>query len=214
MNSATPIVQVVDDDESFRTAMVRLLRAAGHAACGYASAGEFLVKAPQAGPGCVVLDIQMPGPSGLELQEAIAKLDDPLPIIFISGHGNIPASVRAMKAGAVDFLTKPVKREILLKAIEDAFARDRRARAARADSSACRRLYERLTPREREVLGGVVQGKMNKEIAADLGIAERTVKVHRGQVMQKMGATSVPDLVCMAERLRGPAASDTSRPQA
>jgi FixJ family two-component response regulator len=180
-----PIVHVVDDDDSVRTAIVRLLQAAGHAARGYASAGEYLLgRSDRNAPGCVVLDVRMPGPSGLDLQEALARSGASMPIVFLTGHGDIPMSVRAMKAGAVDFLTKPVSREALLGAVRSALARDAETRA-RVRVQVLRAHYERLTPREREVFAGVVAGKLNKQIAADLGIADRTIKAHRAQVMEK-----------------------------
>lgn len=202
MNARSAIVHVVDDDDSFRTAIQRLLRAAGYETRTYASAGEFLVAPPGTGPGCVVLDVQMPGLSGLDLQDALLKGEERLPIVFISGHANVPASVRAMKAGAVDFLLKPIKRELLLGAIQNALTQDAETRAARELQRKARRLYERLTPREREVFEGVVEGKLNKEIAAELGTVERTIKAHRSSVMEKMQARSMADLVHMVHRLR------------
>jgi FixJ family two-component response regulator len=203
MTERAPIVHVVDDDDSVRTAVVRLLQAAGYEARGYASAGEFLLgRSDRNAPGCAVLDVRMPGPSGLDLQEALARLEAPLPIVFLTGHGDIPMSVRAMKAGAVDFLTKPVSREALLGAVRTALARDAETRAARARVHALRARYERLTPREREVFTGVVAGKLNKQIAADLGTAERTIKAHRAQVMEKMQVASVAELVHIADQLR------------
>ncbi|MGH8682680.1 MAG: response regulator transcription factor [Burkholderiales bacterium] len=203
MTDRSPIVHVVDDDDSVRTAVVRLLQAAGHEARGYASAGEFLLgRSDRDAPGCVVLDVRMPGPSGLDLQAALARLEVPLPIVFLTGHGDIPMSVRAMKAGAVDFLTKPVSREALLTAVQTALGRDAQTRAVRARVHGLRTRYEALTPREREVFAGVVAGKLNKQIAADLGTAERTVKAHRAQVMEKMQVTSVAELVHAAQQLR------------
>ena len=197
MNSTTSIVHVVDDDESYRTALQRLLKAAGYQTRAYASAGEFLMTQRESARGCVVLDVQMPGPNGLELQEALSIRGEKLPIIFISGYATIPVSVCAMKAGAIDFLTKPVQREVLLGAIEAALTRAEEIRSAEETS----RQYHGLTPREREVLAGVVEGKMNKTIAAELGIAERTVKAHRASVMQKLNARSVPELVQISGRL-------------
>jgi FixJ family two-component response regulator len=207
MTDRNPIVHVVDDDDSVRTAVVRLLQAAGHEARGYSSAGEFLLgRSDRDAPGCVVLDVRMPGPSGLDLQAALGRLAVPLPIVFLTGHGDIPMSVRAMKAGAIDFLTKPVSRDALLTAVETALGRDAQTRAARARVHGLRARYDTLTPREREVFAGVVAGKLNKQIAADLGTAERTVKAHRAQVMEKMQVASVAELVHAADQLREDAA--------
>jgi len=197
-----PIVRVVDDDDSVRTGMVRLLRAAGYEAVGYGSAGDFLLGDPSRdAPGCIVLDVRMPGPSGLELQEALTQRGVSLPIIFLTGHGDIPMSVRAMKAGAIDFLTKPISRKTLLDAVQTALARDAEQRVASARVLTLRARYQTLTPREREVFSGVTAGKLNKQIAAELGTAERTIKAHRAQVMEKMRVTSVADLVHIAGQL-------------
>ncbi len=202
MTERAPVVHVVDDDDSMRTAVVRLLQAAGYQARGYGSAGEFLLgRSDRDAPGCAVLDVRMPGPSGLDLQEALARFDVPLPIVFLTGHGDIPMSVRAIKAGAVDFLTKPVSREVLLGAVRSAIARDAETRAAREVLRVLRARYESLTPREREVFTGVVAGRLNKQIAADLGTAERTIKAHRAQVMEKMQVASVAELVQAADQL-------------
>jgi RNA polymerase sigma factor (sigma-70 family) len=201
MNPPAPIVHVVDDDDSLRTAVARLLRAAGHEVRAYPSAGEFLLARPANTPGCVVLDVRMPGPSGLDLQEAFGRSDQALPIIFLTGHGDIPMSVRAMKAGAVDFLTKPVQRQVLLSAVQSALARDGEARQARERDGTLRARFEALTPRERRVFTLVVTGKVNKQIAAELGISERTVKAHRAQVMEKMQVTSLAELVHAADQL-------------
>ena len=207
MTERAPIVHVVDDDNSMRTAVVRLLQAAGYEARGYASAGEFLLRrSDQNAPGCAVLDVRMPGPSGLDLQEALARFGVSMPIVFLTGHGDIPMSVRAMKAGAVDFLTKPVSREVLLGAVRSAIARDAETRAARGRLRVLRARYELLTPREREVFTGVVAGKLNKQIAADLGTTERTIKAHRAQVIEKMQVASVAELVHAADQLSGAAA--------
>jgi FixJ family two-component response regulator len=203
MTESGAIVHVVDDDDSVRTGIVRLLRAAGYEARGYHSAGHFLLEDPERNrPGCIVLDVHMPGPSGLELQTALARLEQPLPVVFLTGRGDIATSVRAMKGGAVDFLTKPVRREALLGAVRVALARDVEVRTARARMRTFRDRYEALTPREREVFTGVSAGKLNKQIAAELGIAERTVKAHRAQVMEKMQVASVPELVQAAQQLR------------
>jgi len=199
---AAPVVHVVDDDDSVRVAVARLLDAAGYEVRAYSSAGEFLMVRPGDAPGCIVLDVRMPGPSGLELQEALAKQERRLPVIFLSGHGDVPMSVRAMKAGAVDFLTKPVERDALLDAVSAALARDAQYRIARQQVDGVRARYETLTARERQVFAGVVAGKLNKRIATELGTAERTVKAHRARVMVKMGVTSVAELVRLSERLK------------
>jgi FixJ family two-component response regulator len=202
-----PIIHVVDDDESFRTALVRMLRAANYEVRTYANAGDFLLRPPEAAPGCILLDVRMPGPSGLTLQEALAAQPEPLPVIFLSGHGDVPTAVRAMKSGAVDFLTKPVERKALLEAIERALARDAQARAARQRLRAWRNRYNGLTAREVEIFERVVCGKMNKEIADELGAAERTIKAHRANVMEKMEAGSVAELVQIAEALHANASA-------
>jgi FixJ family two-component response regulator len=199
--SPTPIIHVVDDDPSFRTAVTRLLRAANYKVRGYASAAEFLNSDPCADPGCILLDLRMPGVSGLDLQQSLARMEERLPIIFLTGHGDIPASVRAMKAGAVDFLTKPVRREALLRAVENALGVDSMGRTARAVLRELHNRYESLTPREREVLAHVVSGKLNKQIAFDLGAAERTIKAHRAAIMEKLRVQSVAELVRLAQEL-------------
>ncbi len=201
MTPSTPLIHVVDDDDSLRTAVMRLLRAARYEVRGHSSAGEFLLARPRNTPGCVVLDVRMPGPSGLDLQAAFGELDDALPIIFLTGHGDIPMSVRAMKAGAVDFLTKPVQRDALLTAVRIALARDAQTRGARERLSGLRSRFESLTPRERDVFALVVAGKLNKLVAAELGTSERTVKAHRAQVMEKMQVASLAELVHVAEQL-------------
>lgn len=197
-----PIVHLVDDDDSFRCALARLLKASRFMVEEYASAGEFILALPITGPGCLLLDLRMPGPSGLDLQNALARHANRLPIIFLTGHGDIPTSVRALKAGAVDFLTKPVQREILLAAIRNALESDATARTAHENDRALASRYEQLTPREQEVFALVVSGRMNKETAAELGMAERTVKLHRAHIMEKMGATSLAELVLFSEQLR------------
>jgi len=202
-----PTIHIVDDDDSFRRAISRLLQAAGFAVQAYASAGEFLLVHSGERPGCVLLDVQMPGLDGLELHAALAKQAVPLPVVFVTGHGDIPMSVRAMKTGAVDFLTKPVKREVLLRAVEAALARDADQRVAREKSRHYRECFESLTPREREVFDQVTAGKLNKQIAAELGTAERTVKAHRANIMEKMQVQSLAELVQIAALLKSEARS-------
>ena len=202
MTASTPVVHVVDDDASMRTAVSRLLRAAGYEVRAYASAGEFLVAGPGEAPGCLVLDVRMPGPSGLDLQEALAKQEAPLPVVFLTGHGDIPMSVRAMRAGAVDFLPKPVKREALLGAVRVALERSAERGTGRERLGSLRARFESLTPREREVFAHVVAGLLNKQIAAEVGSALRTVKLHRARVMEKMQVGSLAELVQVAVELR------------
>jgi RNA polymerase sigma factor (sigma-70 family) len=198
-----PIVHVVDDDDSLRKAVTRLLRAAGYDVRDYASAGDFaLAGRDNDRRGCVLLDVRMPGPSGLDLQEALAKEEEPLPIIFLTAYGDVPTSVRAMKAGAVDFLTKPIKRDVLLSAVRAALARDLRSHTSREQLRDLRTRFAKLTPREREVFDLVVAGRLNKQIAAELGMAERTVKAHRGQVMAKMQVASLAELVHLADKMQ------------
>lgn len=201
MADVAPIVHLIDDDDSVRKAVARLLKAAGHSVQCYANAGDFLLLLPSAAAGCVVLDVRMPGPSGLELHAAIKRLENPLPVIFLTGHGDIPMSVQAIKAGAVDFLTKPVQRQALLAAVEQALATQRLAQEERQRLAHIRACYESLTDRERETFHQVVQGKLNKQIATQMGIAERTVKAHRAQVMDKMRVATLADLVRVAEEL-------------
>jgi FixJ family two-component response regulator len=196
-------VYVVDDDSSIQQALSGLLRSVGLRVETFGSAHDFL-KAPRAEtPACLVLDVRLPDGSGLDVPDELRNLDVPLPIIFITGHGTIPMSVRAMKAGALEFLTKPFREEDLLGAVKVALQRDRLARADRSEQVDARRRIERLTPREHEVLALVVAGKMNKQIAADLGTAEQTVKQHRGRVMRKLEVDSVAELVRVVERAAG-----------
>lgn len=200
---AAPVVHVIDDDDAFRVAIARVVQLAGYRVKEHASAGAFLLDADaRTGSGCILLDLRMPGPSGLELHESLAEGGDALPVIFISGHGDVDSSVRAMKAGAVDFLTKPVDRDTLLAAIRRAIERDLKRRASRDRRRQLEARYATLLPREREVFGLVVAGRLNKQIANALGIAERTVKAHRAQVMLKMHAASVAELVLLGAQLQ------------
>jgi FixJ family two-component response regulator len=196
-----PFVFVVDDDRSIRESLSNLIRSAGFNVQTFPSAQAFLTSRRPDAPSCLVLDVQLPGLSGLDLQQELAKVHCQIPIIFLTGHGDIPMTVQAMKAGAVEFLTKPFRDQELLDAIQQALARDRHAREQRAQSEALRRRYGALTPREREVMALVVAGLLNKQIAAALGTSEASVKVHRQHVMAKMGAGSLAALVRMADRL-------------
>ena len=199
--STAPLIHVVDDDASMRAALVRLLIEVGFEARGYASTGEFLLQPLPDRPGCLLLDVQLPGPSGLELQAALQRQGIMLPIVFLTGHATVASSVTAMKAGAVDFLTKPVKRDTLLEAIQRALERDASQRTAHDEADALRRRFAALTPRQREVFELVVAGKLNKQIADQMGVAERTVKREREQVMAKLNAGSAADLGRLAELL-------------
>jgi FixJ family two-component response regulator len=198
---ADTIIAVVDDDPSVREGLSSLIRSAGLRVETFASAQEFLSRSGAEIFSCLVLDLQMPGLSGLDLQKHMAEAEIEIPIVFLTGHGDIPASVRAMKAGAVEFLTKPFDEQDLLQAIQEAIERDRIGREHRAHLRDLRDRYDSLTGREREVMQQVVSGLLNKQIAAVLEITEFTVKIHRGQVMRKMRADSVADLVRMAGQL-------------
>ena len=201
MTKIDSIVYVIDDDPSIREAISSLIRSVGMSVQAFGSAKEFLASTRPNAPACLVLDVRMPGLSGLELQRELTEAGINIPIIFITGHGDIPMSVRAMKAGAMEFLTKPFRDQDLLDAIEQAIDRDRELRKQQAGIADLRDCFERLTPREREVMELVVAGLLNKQIAVRLGISEITVKLHRHQVMEKMKANSLADLVRMSEKL-------------
>ena len=202
MREPKVFIAVVDDDLSVREGLESLIRsAAGCRVETFASAQEFLARPNTEAPNCLILDLQLPGLSGLDLQKRMAEVGPEIPIVFLTGHGNIPASVRAMKAGAVEFLTKPFDDEELLHAIQEAIERDRRNRQQHTEMHELQVRYELLTVREREVMQQVVSGLLNKQVAAELNITEFTEKVHRGQVMRKMRADSLADLVRMADKL-------------
>ena len=196
-----PIVFVIDDDDSVRRSLERLLRSVDLDVQTFSSAREFIDLPVPDRPACIVLDLRLPGPSGLELQESLNQARREIPIIFISGHADVPSSVRAIKAGAIDFLQKPFSDQALLDIIHRALRHDREARRERAELAAIRVRSDTLTPRERDVLGLVIQGRLNKQIAGDLGISEKTVKFHRGRVMEKTQAGSVAELVRQSDRL-------------
>jgi FixJ family two-component response regulator len=211
MNQAAPVVFVVDDDVSIREGLRNLLRSVGLSVEVFETAQEFLARRRPDVPACLVLDVRLPGSSGLDLQRKLTEADIDVPIIFVTGHGDIPMSVRAMKAGAVEFLTKPFRDQDLLDAVQQAIERDRAVRQRRSESLELHNRYDSLTAREREVMALVVRGLLNKQIAAELGATEATVKLHRGRVMHKMQADSLADLIRMAERLGTPASNSARR---
>jgi len=202
MTNSAGVVFVVDDDASMRESLKNLIRSVGLRVETLSSAQEFLRTKRGDEPGCLILDVRMPGLSGLDLQKRMAEAGVDLPIIFLTGHGDIPMSVSAMKAGAVEFLTKPVREQDLLDAVQEALERDSAVRNQRTKLDDLRERFDSLTPKERDVMGKVVAGLLNKQIAGELGMSETTVKIHRHQVMEKMKAASVAELVRMADRLR------------
>jgi FixJ family two-component response regulator len=201
MNETLPIVFVVDDESAVGVSIKRLLHSVGLEARHFSSASEFLRANRPDAPGCIVLDVRLPDLSGLDLQQELAKANVDLPVIFVTGHADIPMTVRAMKAGAVEFLTKPFREQELLEAVQRAISRHRQTRDQRASMRVLQSRYELLTPREREVYPLVAGGLLNKQVAAELNASEKTIKVHRGQLMQKMEAHSLSDLIRMAEQL-------------
>jgi FixJ family two-component response regulator len=211
VSTKSPTVFVVDDDPAVRKALARLLSSTGYRAKTFASAEDLLAQSEIDAPGCIVLDVQMPGLNGLELQKALATMDRPFPVVFITGHGDVPMSVSAMKAGAVDFIPKPFNDEDLLKAVALAVNKSQTEQNEQTEIAEFRRRLSSLTSREREVLSHVIAGQLNKQAAADLGVAEKTIKVHRARVMKKMRAGSLAELVTMATRIGFRASSQHSQ---
>jgi FixJ family two-component response regulator len=204
VTSQSPLVFVIDDDESVRKSLKRLLRSANYESEIFESASDFLARPPHPGPACVVVDVQMPGVNGIDFQKALIQRRREEQLIFITGYGNIPVCVQAMKAGAVDFLPKPFESRELLKCVEDALDRSAKQRRRAAERSEARRLLDLLTPREFEVMQLVVTGMLNKQVGGELGVTEKTIKVHRGRVMQKLGVTSVAALMHVVQRAAVP----------
>jgi FixJ family two-component response regulator len=209
-----PLVHLVDDDDALRVALLRLLDAAGFEARGYATTGEFLLHPLPNRPGCLLLDVHLPGPSGLELQAVLQQHGRALPVVFLTGSADVPSSVRAMKAGAVDFLQKPVERDTLLGALNRALALDAVQRADHSELDRLQTLFRRLTEREQQVFDRVVAGRLNKQIADELKTSERTIKTQRALLMSKLGAVSAADLGMLAERLRQAARKHEAAPLA
>ena len=197
-------MHIVEDDDDVRAATGRLLTAAGFSVRTYASAAEFVAALPTANPGCVILDVRLPDSSGLDVQAMLAAAAETLPVIFVTGHGDIPMSVRAIKAGAVDFLTKPVEKAVLIAVVDKAMARGAEEREAREHTRAIQMRYDRLTTREREVFAHLIGGQLNKQAAFDLGTSERTIKAHRHSIMQKLEADSIADLIRVSSELHIP----------
>jgi FixJ family two-component response regulator len=206
--TAAPVIHIVDDDESMRKALQRLLTEGGYQTCAYGSTGEFLLQPLPDQNACLLLDVRLPGPSGLELQSALRRRNVELPVIFLTGHADVASSVRAMKAGALDFLEKPVEPEVLFAAIRRALDQHESRRATRTAADGLRKRLDLLTPQQREVFDRIVLGKLNKQIAFELGFSERTVKTRRAEVMTILDAESVADLVRQAEQLRRLSESD------
>ena len=202
MSEAQPLVVIIDDDPDIRDALQGLLETVDLQAAPFATASEFLASKRPEGPCCIVLDVRLPGLSGLDFQQELAREDIPIPIIFITGHGDIPMSVRAMKAGAVEFLTKPLRDQDLLDAIQAALRRDRARLEEERRVADLRTRHESLTTRERQVMALLVSGRVNKQIAAEIGISEVTVRLHRGQIMRKMRASSLADLIRIADKIK------------
>jgi len=211
MTKAKPTVLIVDDDADIRESLQSLLRSVGLESRAMDSLPEFLKSEPPPGPTCLILDVRLPGRSGLDYQRDLAAANVKLPIIFITGHGDVPMSVQAMKGGAIEFLTKPFRDQDLLDAIQLGLTRDRARCESEEALRTVRECFETLTPREREVMQHVVSGRLNKQIASDIGISEMTVKIHRGNVMRKMKAASLPDLARMADKLSTAGISTTNQ---